>query len=126
MNYVMSFKDLEVYKTSRTLSRTVYQLSQKFPSVERYSLTDQVWRSSRSIGAQIAEAWGKRKYEKHFISKLSDADSEQFETQHWLEVAYECQYLDSSDKTKLTACCESIGRMLNGMMDKASMFCKTS
>ena len=124
MNYVKSFTELEVYKTSRELSKTIYFLSQKFPSDERYSLTDQVRRSSRSIGAQLAEAWGKRKYEKHFISKLSDADSEQFETQHWLEIAYECHYLNEKSRTELIFRCESIGRMLQSMMDKASMFCK--
>ena len=125
MNYVKSFKELEVYKTSRILSKVVFIVCQKFPIEEKYSLTDQIRRSSRSIGAQIAEAWGKRKYEKHFVSKLSDADSEQFETQHWLEIANECQYLEETDKTKLLALCESIGRMLNSMIDKASMFCKS-
>ena len=125
MNYVMSFKELEVYKTSRDLSRSIFVISQRFPADERYSLTDQIRRSSRSVGAQIAEAWGKRKYEKHFVSKLSDADSEQFETQHWLDVAYECHYLEDTDKEKLLICCESIGRMLQSMMDKASLFCRT-
>ena len=124
MNYVKSFKELEVYKISRDISKRVFFLSQKFPLEEKYSLTDQVRRSSRSIGAQIAEAWGKRKYEKHFISKLSDADAEQFETQHWLEVANECHYLDENDRMELVLLCESIGKMLQSMMDKASLFCK--
>jgi four helix bundle protein len=125
MNYVSSFKELEVYKVSRTLSAEIFQLSREFPKEERYSLTDQVRRSSRSIGAQIAEAWGKRRYVNHFISKLSDADSEQLETQHWLEIATECQYLVDADKTKILNHCESIGRMLHSMMDKSSLFCKS-
>jgi four helix bundle protein len=124
MNYVKSFKELEVYKTSRILSKEVFIVCQRFPIEEKYSLTDQIRRSSRSIGAQIAEAWGKRKYEKHFVSKLSDADSEQFETQHWLEIAHECHYLDETDKMKLITWCESIGKMLQSMMDKGSLFCK--
>jgi four helix bundle protein len=124
MNYVSSFKDLEVYKISRTLSAEIFQLSRQFPKEEKYSLTDQIRRSSRSVGAQIAEAWGKRKYVNHFISKLSDADSEQLETQHWLEVASECQYLNETDKFKALKRCESIGRMLQSMMDKSSLFCK--
>ncbi len=124
MNYVKSFKELEVYKSSRDLSRSIFVISQKFPPDERYSLTDQIRRSSRSIGAQIAEAWGKRKYEKHFVSKLSDADSEQFETQHWLEIAGECKYLNGPDKIRLISCCESIGKMLQSMMDKAPKFCR--
>jgi four helix bundle protein len=124
MNYVSSFKDLEVYKVSRTLSAEIFQLSLQFPIEERYSLTDQVRRSSRSVGAQIAEAWGKRKYVNHFISKLSDADSEQLETQHWLEVAAECQYLNDTDKFKVLNYCESIGKMLQSMINKSSQFCK--
>ena len=74
MAYVQSFRDLEVYKVSRKLSKEIFDISKSFPREEMYSLTDQVRRSSRSVVAQIAEAWGKRKYEKHFFSKLTDAD----------------------------------------------------
>ncbi|NTW31258.1 MAG: four helix bundle protein [Bacteroidetes bacterium] len=84
MEYVKSFRDLEVYKLSRQLSREIFEVSKKFPKEEMYSLIDQIRRSSRSVGAQIAEAWAKRKYEKHFVSKLTDADGEQLETQHWI------------------------------------------
>jgi four helix bundle protein len=87
MEYVESFRDLEVYKFSRLLSKEIFELTKSFPKEEMYSMTDQVRRSSRSIGAQIAEAWGKRRYEKHFVSKLTDADGEQLETQHWIELA---------------------------------------
>ena len=84
LGYVKHFKDLEVYKRQLELSRDVFRLSKRFPAEERFSLTDQLRRASLSIGAQIAEAWAKRLYPKHFISKLSDADGEQMETQHWL------------------------------------------
>ncbi len=124
MNYVKSFKELEVYKLSRELSNEIYIISQKFPIEEKYSLADQVRRSSRSVGAQIAEAWGKRRYKPHFISKLTDADSEQFETQHWLEIAFECKYLNAADKERAIRFCESIGKMLGSMIDKAFLFCK--
>ena len=124
MNYVKSFKELEVYKVSRELSNEIFIISQKFPMEEKYSLTDQVRRSSRSVGAQIAEAWGKRRYRQHFISKLTDADSEQFETQHWLDIALECKYLNVAEKEKINILCESIGKMLQSMIDKASLFCK--
>ncbi len=77
MEFVKSFRDLEVYKLSRQLSKEIFEVSKIFPKAEMYSLTDQVRRSSRSIGGQIAEAWGKRKYEKHLVSKLTDADGEQ-------------------------------------------------
>ena len=82
MEYLKSFRDLEVYKLSRQLSGEIFEVTKKFPKEEMYSLTDQIRRSSRSVGTQIAEAWAKRKYEKHFISKLTEADGEQLETQH--------------------------------------------
>lgn len=126
MEYVKSFKELEVYKMSRELSRDIFILSKSFPVEERYSLTDQIRRSSRSIGAQIAEAWGKRNYERHFISKLTDADSEQLETQHWLEISEECKYLNIEDTKRLLGKCESIGKMLYSMIDKSAKFCKIS
>jgi four helix bundle protein len=125
MEYVKSFKELEVYKFSRELAKAIFFLTRNFPSEEKYSLTDQVRRSSWSIGAQIAESWGKRRYENHFISKLTDADSEQFETQHWIEVAYENEYISKQIMSDLLSKCESIGKMLNSMIDKSSLFCKT-
>ena len=91
---------------------------------EKYALTDQIRRSSRSVGAQIAESWGKRKYMKHFVSKLTDSDSELFETQHWLEIALECKYISQERFAELTSKCELLGKMINHMMQKASQFCK--
>src|SRR6188472_1166957 len=93
MEYVTSFRELEVYKLSRKLSKEIFEISKKFPKEEMYSLTDQIRRASRSIGGQIAEAWGKRRYERHFVSKLTDADAEQLETQHWIESAADCNYV---------------------------------
>lgn len=94
MSHANSFRDLEVYILSCELAKEIFQLSKKFPKEETYSLTDQVRRSSRSVGAQISEAWAKRRYEKHFISKLTDADGELQETQHWVKCAYDCNYID--------------------------------
>jgi len=88
-----------------------------------YSLTDQVRRCSRSVGGQIAEAWAKRRYVKHFVSKLTDADAEQNETQHWIETASDCNYLNANETTALLRRCEEIGRLLGGMMEKADQFC---
>lgn len=124
MNFVKSYMDLEVYKQSRELSKQIFIVSQSFPSHEKYSLTDQIRRSSRSIGAQIAEAWGKRKYEKHFIAKLTDADSEQYETKHWIETAWECGYLNENEKKTLCNYCDSICKMIQSMIIKAPSFCK--
>jgi four helix bundle protein len=126
LDYVKSFRSLEVYKLSRHLSKEIFEISKKFPKEEMYSLTDQIRRSSRSVGAQIAEAWAKRKYEKHFVSKLTDADGEQLETQHWIEVASDCCYLSQEAAEDVLQHCASIGRMLNSMIAKASIFCKQS
>ena len=117
LKHAGSFRDLLVYQKSRQLQREIKNISMSFPKDEKFSLTDQIRRSSRSIGANLAESWAKRRYEKHFISKLTDSDGEQMETQHWIETALECEYIDQKNV------CLEIGRMLNGMMDKADMFC---
>lgn len=126
MKHANSFRDLEVYKLARQLSSELYEISKKFPKEETYSLIDQIRRASRSVGAQIAEAWAKRRYEKHFISKLTDADGEQQETQHWIEVAKDCGYLSLKDSGGLLERYASLGRMLNSMINKASQFCSGS
>jgi four helix bundle protein len=100
-------------------------LSKTFPKEETYSLTDQIRRSSRSVGAQIAEAWGKRRYKKHFISKLTDSDSEQLETQHWVGDAADCKYITKDQEKDLIERLSEIGRMLNSMMKKADKFCSS-
>jgi four helix bundle protein len=124
--HAKSFRDLEVYKKARAVAKRIFTMSRVFPKEEIYSLTDQVRRSSRSIGAQIAEAWAKRRYEKHFVSKLSDADGEQMETQHWIETAEDCGYLTSSQAIEVNDELSEIGRMLNSMMGKAAQFCSTA
>ena len=121
--YAKSFRDLAVYQTARKLSREIFQISKNFPRDETFSLTDQIRRSSRSIGANIAEAWAKRRYERHFLSKLTDADGEQQETQHWIETALDCNYIDEKTADALLEQSARIGRMLGGMMDKAELFC---
>src|SRR5215218_1304308 len=125
LGYARRFQDLGVYKKSRALAREVFRASQGFPSEEKFSLTDQLRRSSRSIGAQIAEAWAKRRYEKHFVSKLIDADGEQLETQHWLASAYDCGYLTRDEAQRLGALCLEFGRMLGQMMLKSDQFCQS-
>ena len=124
MDYVKSFRELEVYKLSREVSKEIYILTRCFPKEELFSLTDQIRRSSRSVGAQISEAWGKRRYEMHFISKLTDADSEQLETQHWLEISEECKYIDNDISSRIVQKCELIGKMLQSMIEKSSTFCR--
>ena len=123
LKHARSFRDLVVYQRVRHVAKDVFELTKGFPKEERYSLTDQVRRSSRSVGAQIAEAWAKRRYEKHFVSKLTDADGEQQETQHWVESAHDCGYLTKQQMGKLVADLSEVGRMLGSMMQKSSSFC---
>ena len=122
LDYVKHFNDLDVYKKQRTLAKDIFQLSKKFPKEEKYSLTDQIRRSSRSIGAQIAEAWAKRLYPKHWISKLTDADGEQMETLHWLIAALDCGYMTETEFEQQTGHCQEIGKMLGSMIRKAESF----
>ncbi len=117
LRHAGSFRDLIVYQKSRQLQREIKALTMSFPGDEKFSLTDPIRRSSRSIGANIAESSAKRRYEKHFISKLTDADGEQIET------ALECGYIDQKTSVSLMEKCLEIGRMLNGMMDKADLYC---
>lgn len=126
LQHARSFRELVVYQKSRQLAQEMRTLTASFPMDERFSLSDQIRRSSRSIGANLAEAWAKRRYEKHFISKLTDADGEQMETQHWLQTALDCGYIDSRKHDNLVKHCMEIGRMLGGMMEKASLFCGES
>ena len=124
--YAKSHRDLIVYQKARVLAQEIFETTKLFPKEEMYSLTDQIRRSSRSVGAQIAEAWSKRPYEKHFISKLTDSDGEQHETQHWIEVAEDCGYITKERSLQLVDKCREIGRLLGSMIEKSSLFCTTT
>ena len=123
LQHARSFRDLIVYQKARAVAKRVFEISKRFPREEMYSLTDQARRSSRSVGAQISEAWAKRRYEKHFVSKLTDADGEQQETQHWTDTAVDCGYLTTAEAGSLNRELAEIGRMLNSMIEKAASFC---
>ena len=123
---ISSFKDLRVYNLAFGLQQEIFQTSKRFPAEERYALTDQVRRASRSIGANLAEAWQKRRYVAHFVSKLTDADGEQAETQHWVDTATACDYLSAKEQEILSAKCARIGQMLGTMMAKPEKFCRRS
>ena len=100
----------------------IFELSKQWPSDERYSLTDQIRRSSRSVCGNIREAWAKRRYEAHFTSKLTDADGENSETGTWLDFASDCGYLIKSDHAKLSEKCSSIGKMIGSMLKNSDPF----
>jgi len=119
---ILSFRELRVHKAAVELQQSVFQVSKAWPREEKFSLTDQVRRSSRSVGANIAESWAKRNYPSHFISKLTDADGELQETSHWLSTALSCQYINESEHTKLQAQIAAIGKMLGRMMSMPEKF----
>jgi four helix bundle protein len=109
--------DLDVYRKAFDAAMKIFELSKRFPKEETYSLTDQVRRSSRSVCANIAEAWRKRRYEAAFVSKLSDSETEAAETQVWLEFAVKCGYLERDHAASLYSECDEVTRMLVGMIN---------
>jgi four helix bundle protein len=118
----MSFRQLIAWKKGFEVSMEIHQISKKFPIEERYSLTDQIRRSSRSVCANISEAYRKRRYPKHFISKLTDSDGENCETINWLEFAFACEYITRQQKNDLEQKCKEVGKLLNYMMNNPDKF----
>lgn len=123
--YARSFRDLLAYQRACEIAVHIFQLTRGFPQDERYALTGQIRRSSRSVGAHIAEAWGKRPYRRAFIAKLTDADAEQLETQHWVQIAASSGYLSEEQARHVTEKLSEVGKMLNSMMRQATSFCAT-
>ena len=116
------FRDLIAFQKGFDLSMKIFQLTKAFPKEEKYSLTDQIRRSSRSVCANIAEAYRKRRYKAHFISKLSDSDSENSETQVWLLFSKECDYINSDTFNLLYSQSKEVGKLLTYMMDHPEKF----
>ena len=112
-----SFRDLIAYKKAFALSMEIFLITKSFPKEETYSLIDQIRRSSRSVFASIAEAYKKRKYPNHFISKLTDADMENGETQAWLDAALACNYITSEKYTELNKQSEQVTYLLVYMIN---------
>jgi four helix bundle protein len=118
----MDFKELLAYQKAFKLAIEIFVISKQFPKEETYSLTDQIRRSSRSTCTNLAEAYRKRKYPKHFISKLTDSDGENSETVVWLDFALACEYLNSEIHKSLYNECLEIGKLLNFMMNNPDKF----
>ena len=111
---INSFRDLRVYKNAISAAMEIFEMTKKFPAEEKYSLTDQIRRSSRSVCANIGEAWRKRRYRAAFISKLSDSETEACETQVWLEMSFLCKYISKDQFEKLDKEYENImGQLVN-------------
>ena len=121
---IESFRDLVVYQKAFSLQQIIFETTKSFPKEELFSLTDQIRRSSRSIGSNIAEAWHKRRYVAHFVSKLTDSDGEQAETQHWINTAYECKYISTEKCDGLVELCMEVGRILGSMISNPEKFCR--
>lgn len=115
-------KGLKVYQLVYQLAMEIFHLSKGFPKEETYSLTDQIRRSSRSVPTNIAEAYRKRQYPKHFVSKASDADGEASETHVWLEFARDCGYITAETCEQMLVRYEEVGRMLGGMIANPERF----
>lgn len=119
---IRAFYELRANQAAFALQQEIFKATKSWPAEERYALTDQVRRSARSIGANISEAWAKRKYPAHFVSKLTDADGELQETSHWLRSALACEYIAESQFAAFEAYMEDIGNKLGKMMQMPEKF----
>lgn len=119
-----TFKDLLVYQKAFDVAMRVFVLSKRFPAEEKYSLTDQCRRSSRSVTAQFAEAFRRRKYPAHFVSKLTDSDAENAETQVWLDYAVACGYLSKQEVEETVMLSLEVGNLLGAMIANPGKWCR--
>lgn len=126
MASIRSFRDLDVYTQAREQAKKVFAVSKSFPREERFSLTDQIRRSSRAVNAMIAEAWARRMYPAAFINKIGEAMGEAMETQAWLDHALDAEYINQSQHRTLDDSWQRIGAMLNRMIQRADDFCRSA
>jgi len=117
-----SFKSLKVYQLSYELAMDIFEITKNFPKDERYSLTDQIRRSSRSVCSNLAEAYRKRIYPKNFTSKITDADGESSETVVWINFAFDCKYINEEIKDGLLKKYDEVGKMLGSMANNPEKF----
>jgi four helix bundle protein len=125
MAQIKSFKELVVYQKAYYLAIEIFNLTKQFPKEEKYSLIDQIRRSSRSITTNIAEAWAKRIYEKSFISKISDALGEEYETEVWLDYSKDCSYISIEKHDFLLEKYDEVRKILNSMIIHSGKWCGT-
>jgi four helix bundle protein len=118
------FRDLIVYQKSYKLAMEIFEITKVFPKEEKYSLVDQIRRSSRSVPANIAEAWVKRKYPKSFVSKLLDSLAEEAETEVWIDMSKDCKYITDQLYNSLMERYHEVAKMLNSMINTPEKFCK--
>jgi len=123
MNEIKTFRDLNVYKNAINAAMEIYEISKSFPPEERFSLTDQIRRSSRSVCANLAEGWRKRRYQAAFVSKLNDAEGEAAETQVWLDIALRASLITQDQWDKLNEQYEVILGQLVKMISEPHKWC---
>jgi four helix bundle protein len=123
MSKVGSFKDLIVYQKAYKLAMEIFEISKSFPKEEKYSLTDQMRRSSRSVTACIAESWAKRRYEKSFVNKLTDSLGEENETEGWLDYSKDCKYIQEETHKKILSEYDEVRKMLIAMINNSDKWC---
>lgn len=123
---INSAKELIVYQKAYQLSMRIFEVSKRFPPEERYALTSQIRRSSRSVCLNLREAWAKRRYPAHFVSKLTDCDGENSETDSSLNFAKDCSYITKQEHQELTGLSEEVGKMLGAMLTSPEKFLLTS
>jgi four helix bundle protein len=126
MAIIKSFRDLDVYVLAREQAKRIFTISKSFPKEEKYSLTDQMRRSSRAVAAMMAEAWARRRYPAAFINKIDEAMGEAMETQAWLDHALDCDYLDRNQHHSLDEVSQKVGAMLNRIIQRADDFCRSA
>lgn len=125
MALARSFRDLSVYQLAQQAAQQIFEISKRFPPEERYSLTDQIRRASRSVCSNTAEGWRKRRYPASFVAKLSDADGEAAETQSWLDSALRCRYISQSEFADLDDKYDHVSSQLTLMMNDADRWCSS-
>ena len=123
MSNYQGFRDLIVYQKSYKVAMEIFEITKTYPKEEKYSLVDQVRRSSRSVPTNIAEAWVKRKYPKSFVSKLLDALAEEAETEVWIDMSLDCKYIDDQLHNNLLERYQEVAKMLNSMINTPDKFC---
>lgn len=124
MSQINSFRDLIVYQKAYKLAMKIFEITNNFPKEEKYSLTDQIRRSSRSVTSNIAEAWAKKIYIKSFVSKLVDSLGEEYETENWLDYSKDCKYICDKTYSDLMKEYEEVRKMLISMINNPEKFCK--
>ena len=117
------YRDLKVYQLSYKLALEIFEITKTFPPEEKYSLTDQIRRSSRSVPTNIAEAWRKRRYPKHFVNKLTDSSAEESETEVWLDFSKDLKYISIEKHEYFMENYDEVARMLSSMIDHPEKFC---